>query len=161
MDARWAKRGNRSRYGYKNHVSTDRRHKLVRRYAVTDAATHDSQVVAQVLDPNNTAAPVWADKAYRSEEIESLLEDLGHRSKVLRRGSKARKLTRREKQGNRTKSRVRARVEHVFGSQANDMGGTLVRSIGIVRARAHIGLRNLAYNMRRLTHLELAARATA
>ena len=32
--------------------------------------------------------------------------------------------------GNRTKARVRVRVEHVFGSQANDMGGTLVRSIG-------------------------------
>lgn len=161
MDARWTKRGNRSHYGYKNHVSTDRRHKLVRRYAVTDAATHDGQMIAEVLDPNNTAATVWADKAYRSEEIESLLEELGHRSKVLRRGSRARRLTETEKRGNRTKSRVRARVEHVFGSQANDMGGNLVRSIGLVRARAHVGLRNLAYNMRRLTHLESAARATA
>ena len=32
--------------------------------------------------------------------------------------------------------------------------GTLVRSIGIVRARARIGLKNLAYNMRRLVQLE-------
>ena len=37
------------------------------------------------------------------------------------------------------------------------MGGTLLRSIGVMRARAHIGLRNLAYNMRRLTHLESEA----
>lgn len=49
---------------------------------------------------------------------------------------------------------MRARVEHVFGAQANDMGGTLVRSIGLVRAKARIGLKNLAYNMRRLVQLE-------
>ena len=30
------------------------------------------------------------------------------------------------------------------------MGGTLVRSVGLVRAKARIGLKNLAYNMRRL-----------
>ncbi|MCY3826742.1 MAG: transposase, partial [Candidatus Dadabacteria bacterium] len=52
---------------------------------------------------------------------------------------------------------VRVRVEHVFGAQSNDMGGRLLRSVGIVRARAHIGLKNLAYNMRRLVYLEGAA----
>ena len=161
LDARWTKKHGVSHYGYKNHVSTDRRYKLVRGYAVTDAATHDSQVIGQVLDPDNTAAPVWADKAYRSEEIEELLGELGYKSKIMRKGSAAKKLTKREKQGNGTKAKVRARVEHVFGSQANDMGGTMVRSIGAMRARAHIGLRNLAYNMRRLTHLETAAAATA
>jgi hypothetical protein len=33
----------------------------------------------------------------------------------------------------------------VFGAQSNDMGGTLVRSIGLMRAKARIGLKNLAY----------------
>ena len=37
------------------------------------------------------------------------------------------------------------------------MGGTLVRSIGLVPARARIGLKNLAYNMRRLVFLERLA----
>jgi IS5 family transposase len=45
MDARWTKKHGQSHYGYKNHVNVDRRHKLVRRYKVTDAAVHDSQVV--------------------------------------------------------------------------------------------------------------------
>ncbi|CAM5617325.1 hypothetical protein ATER59S_05810 [Aquamicrobium terrae] len=48
---------------------------------------------------------------------------------------------------------VRARVEHVFGAQTNDMGGTLVRTIGVIRAKAKIGMKNLAYNMRRLVQL--------
>ena len=48
---------------------------------------------------------------------------------------------------------MRARVEHVFGAQTNDMGGTLLRTIGLVRAKAKIGMKNLAYNMRRLVQL--------
>jgi IS5 family transposase len=42
------------------------------------------------------------------------------------------------------------RVEQVFGAQTNNMAGTLVRTIGIVRAKVRIGMKNLAYNMRRL-----------
>jgi len=38
----------------------------VRRYAVTDAARHDSQEFDAVLDETNTARDVWADSAYRS-----------------------------------------------------------------------------------------------
>ena len=43
--------------------------------------------------------------------------------------------------------------------QTNDMGGALVRSIGIARAKAHIGLKNLAYNMRRAVQLDGLANA--
>ena len=42
-DARWTKKHGKSHYGYKNHINVDRRHKLVRRYAVTSASVHDSQ----------------------------------------------------------------------------------------------------------------------
>jgi hypothetical protein len=37
----------------------------------------------------------------------------------------------------------------VFGSQQSAPGGRIVRAIGMVRARAKIGLQNLAYNIRR------------
>jgi len=47
----------------------------------------------------------------------------------------------------------RAVVEHVFGAQANDRGGMLVRTIGLARAKAKIGMKNLAYNIRRLGQL--------
>ena len=48
---------------------------------------------------------------------------------------------------------VRVRVEHVFGAHANEMGGTLVRTIGLVGAKAKIGMKNLAENMRQLGQL--------
>jgi len=159
--ARWAvfpaNKHGKSHYGYKNHVSVDRRHKLVRRYQVTDAAVHDSRVVDDILDPDNTASDVWADSAYRSASIEAKLGEKGLKSRIHRKGHRNKPLSEWEQRGNKTRSRVRARVEHVFGAQSNDMGGALVRSIGLVRARARIGLKNLAYNMRRLVQLERLA----
>lgn len=154
LDARWTKKNGQSHYGYKNHIGIDRRHKLIRRYSVSDAARHDSQELDNVLDPSNTAADVWADSAYRSAETEQKLKDRRLRSRIHRKAVRNRPLSKREKQGNKTRSAVRARVEHVFGSFVTGMGGKLVRTIGMVRARTKIGLQNLAHNMKRFVWLE-------
>ncbi|WP_099828267.1 IS5 family transposase [Oceaniglobus indicus] len=153
IDARWTKKHGKSYYGYKNHVNVDRQHKLVRRYHVSDAAQHDSQAVDHLLMRGNTGSGVWADAAYRSEETEAKLRACKLKSNIHRKGKRGKPLTEQAKGSNRTRSSVRARVEHVFGAQANDMGGTLVRTIGLVRAKAKIGMKNLAYNMRRLVQL--------
>ena len=158
-DARWTKKHGRAHFGYKNHISIDRRHKLVRRYAVSSASVHDSQKFDDVLDANNTASGVWADSAYRSQETEEKLAARGMTSHIHRRGSRNKPLTKRQEAANKTRSKVRARVEHVFGNQHNSMGGKLVRTIGIVRATVKIGIQNLAYNMRRLVVLERSALA--
>ena len=158
-DARWTRKNGQSHYGDKNHINVDRRHKLVRDHDVSDAAVHDSQVLDQILDDDNTASDVWADSADRSAEIEEKLKDKGLRSRIHRKGKRNKPPSDREKKGNKTRSRVRVRVEHVFGARSNDMGGPLIRSIGLVRAKARIGLRNLACNMRRavqLDHLDAA-----
>ena len=153
MDARWTKKHGKSHYGYKNHVNVDRKYKLVRRYHVTDAAVHDSQVVDHLLMQGNTGAGVWADSAYRSKDIEDKLRARKLRSHIHRKGRRGKPLGEQAKRSNRTKSSIRVRVEHVFGAQTNDMGGTLVRSIGLCRAAMRIGLKNIAYNMRRFTQL--------
>jgi IS5 family transposase len=54
-------------FGYKTHVSIDRKHGFVRRFTVTSAAAHDGAQLANVLDATNTASDVWADTAYRSK----------------------------------------------------------------------------------------------
>ena len=61
-----------------------------------------------------------------------------------------------EKQGNRTRAKTRSRIEHVFGVQAKRAGSLIVRTVGIWRARAKIGLRNLAYNLARYGTLKMA-----
>ena len=85
--------------------------------------------------------------------MEDKLRARNLRSRIHRKGTRGKPLGEQAKQSNRTKSSVRVRVEHVFGAQTNDMGGTLVRSIGFCRAAMKIGLKNLTYNMRRFTQL--------
>src|SRR3977135_2361704 len=153
-DARWTKKHERSYYGYKNHIGVDRRHKFVRRYVVSDASVHDSQKLEDILDTSNTASDVWADSAYRSQEIEETLADCGLKSRIHRRAYRNRERSEAQKAANTTRSKVRARVEHVFGDQKNAMGAEIVLTINIVRARCKIGMTNLVYNMRRFIRLE-------
>jgi IS5 family transposase len=156
-DARWTKKHGKSFYGYKNHVNADAKHKLIRRYEVSDAAVHDSQKLDGLLNKGNTSRDVFADSAYRSAEIEATLKARGFKSRIHVRAARSHPLSKTEEEANRKKSRVRVRVEHVFGAQQTSPGGRIVRTIGIVRARAKIGLQNLVYNIRRLVTLERMA----
>ena len=158
-DARWTKKHGKSFFGYKNHVNADAKHKLIRRYEVTDAAVHDSQPLDALLDKGNTSADVFADSAYRSAEIEAKLKASGYNSRIHRRATRNHPLSDAQMRANRAKSRIRARIEHVFGAQQSSAGGRVVRTIGIMRARAKIGLQNLVYNIRRLATLERLAAA--
>ncbi len=153
VDARWVKKNGQNHYGYKNHLGIDVKHKLIRAYEVTPASTHDSNVFERLLDEKNSSRDVWADAAYRSDEKLSELEKRGFREHIQRKGCRHKKLTAWEKKGNHSRSRIRSRVEHIFGVQAKRAGTLLIRTIGIARARAKIGLRNLAYNLDRYSLL--------
>jgi IS5 family transposase len=107
----------------------------------------------------NGSSPLSNVSAYRSADIEERLKEKGLTSRIHYKGRRNKPLTKRQEQSNRTRSKVRVRVEHIFGAQSNDMGGTRVRSIGVIRAKARIGHKNLAYNMRRLVQLEHLATA--
>lgn len=158
-DARWTKKHGQSFFGYKNHVNADARHKLIRDYDVTDASVHDSQKLDELLNNSNTSQDVYADSAYRSAETEAKLDKRGFRSRIHNRATRNHPLSDAQVEANRKKSKVRARIEHVFGAQENAPGGRIIRTIGAVRARAKIGLQNLVYNVRRLVFLERMASA--
>jgi len=152
-DARWTQHHGKSYYGYKNHVAVDVRHKLVRTYTVTPAATHDSQALPTLLPTPNTRRAVWADSAYRSAEISTYLKAQGIENYIHYKGYRNHPLTAKRHELNQRRSRIRVRVEHVFGFQVNSMRSTVLRCIGLARARAKIGLQNVVYNMCRYTQL--------
>lgn len=151
MDARRTKKGGQNHYGYKNHINIDKATKLIAASACTDASVHDSQVLDAVLrDEAEGGKEVWADSAYRSDEQEQSLKDSQHSSQIHERAYRNKPLTDAQELGNTEKSRVRARVEHVFGHMENSMGGILLRSIGAARAKVGVGLMNLSYNLARI-----------
>jgi IS5 family transposase len=99
--------------------------------------------------PDNQGDEVWADSAYRSEDVEAGLDALGHISQIHERADRNQPLTEAQTASNREKSKTRAKVEHVFGNWVMTMGGKLVRAIGLERVRAQLGLKNLVYNLKR------------
>ena len=140
-------------------MNADRKHKLTRRDAVTNAAVHDSQKLDDVHDPNNTASGVWADSAYRSKESEEKLGERCLKSHVCRRGARGKPLSERGQAANRgalegslaRRTSVR-RPDDDHGRQdpAHDRDGA---------GEMKIGMQNLAYNMRRFVTLERMAAA--
>ena len=155
-DARWTKKNQETHFGYKNHINADAKNKLIRAYAVSAASVHDSQVFEELLDHSSDdegkKRAVYADSAYRSKEQEERLQGNAIESQVCEKGTRGKPLTEEQKANNRQKSKIRVRVEHVFGAQAQ-MGGHVVRTIGMARARVKIAMMNLAYNMRRFVLL--------
>jgi transposase, IS5 family len=153
VDAQWTKKNNQKFYGYKNHISTDKKRKFILNYEVTSAEVHDSQPLLKILgEPRKKDEPVWGDSAYRSEKIEEQLEEAGFKSNIHEKGYRNKPLIETQKKKNAIKSKVRSRVEHVFGMMYW-MKGDYLRSIGIQRAEESIGMINLIYNMRRYCFL--------
>ena len=141
-------------YGYKSHISIDRRHGVIRRGMTTDAAAHDGARLREgLIDPNNTASDVWADTAYRSAENERYLEGVGKVSRIHRRKPAGRAMASHIARGNAGKSVVRAHVEHPFAYQKGVMR-VVIGTIGIARAHATVTLVNIAYNMKRWCWLD-------
>ena len=140
-------------FGYKNHIGICRVHQFIRQSVTTHGARHDGSQLCEVVTINNTASDVWADTAYRSKKNEAWLAAHGRVSRIHRKKPKGKPKSEALRAANRTKSKIRATVEHVFAQQKAHMG-LFIRTIGIKRAEAKITLANLAYNMNRLLFLE-------
>jgi IS5 family transposase len=139
-------------FGYKSHIGIDRRHGLIRRWTVTDAAQHDSRSFAALLDPGNTASHVWADTAYRTKRNLEALERRGLAERIQFRRPPRRQLSELQAKANAARARIRSGIEHVFAAQKHRMA-LFVRTIGLARAQVKIGMANLAYNFTRLAWL--------
>jgi len=156
IDARWTKKNNTTFYGYKNHVKSDIKTKLIEEFEVTDASVHDSQAIEKLLTEKDEGQPLYADSAYTGEDQEKVYKEKKVINKVNEKGYRNKPLTDEQKANNKEKSRTRGRVEHIFGFVENSMNGSFIRTIGIVRARAKIGMMNLTYNICRCVQLKIA-----
>ena len=132
-DARWTVRYSRARksaegaqdaglvdisvphFGYKNHISIDRKWRFVRGETCTHAARYDGHELASVLDATNSSKSVWADTAYRSARNEAWLKAQGYRSNIHRKKPRGKPMAKHIRRGNATRSSIRACVEHAFG----------------------------------------------
>jgi transposase, IS5 family len=158
IDARWTQKNDINYYGYKDHVKCDSKSKFIVKYEVTDASVHDSQVVEELIDATDQGQPMWADSAYSGKPIKRILKRNNVKNRIHQKAAKNKPLTTRQNNANKVKSKVRARVEHIFGFIENSMKGSYIRYIGIARAKTAIGLMNLTYNLCRFTQIQAMPR---
>jgi transposase, IS5 family len=154
IDARWTKKNGETFYGYKNHAKVDTKSKFINKYLVTDASVHDSQALDDLLEEKNKDQKLHADSAYTGEEQEKSIAKYEIKNNVHEKGYRNKPLTQEQKANNTKKSKIRARVEYVFGFMEQSMNGLALKSLGIIRATGIIGLINLTYNLFRYEQIK-------
>ena len=121
-------------------------------YDTTSASIHDSKRGAELVDDNDAAGETfWLDAGYVGTEKGFVSKSVT--PVICEKGFRGHPLNETQKRNNRSKSKIRCRVEHVFGFIERSMGGLVFRGIGIVRAKANVAMTNLTYNIARLTQI--------
>ena len=134
-DAHQTKKGNQWYFGMKMHIGVDSKTKLIHSVAVTAANVHDSQLIPDLLHGAETR--VWGDSAYAGQQSAMRSAAPKARDFTQRKGSRHVELSAADKASNRSKARVRARVEHVFGFIKRIFGYTKTRYRGLDK-NAHV-----------------------
>lgn len=151
-DARWVTKNKERHYGYKNHVNADAKTKLITKFTTSSANVHDSQRACELID--HTDKRLYADSAYISQDIENKIWLKGIKSFIHERAYRNKPLTFEQETKNTLKSKIRSRVEHIFGYMTNSMNNGLnLKVIGKKRIDSTIALLNLTYNLFRYEQL--------
>jgi IS5 family transposase len=153
-DATWLKKNGKNYYGYKNHIKIDQGSKIITEYQVTTASVHDSDALEDLLDESDADKPLFGDSAYTGKRCAKIIRKFKMKNRIHKKGCRNKLLSEYQKKRNRQKSKIRARVEHVFGFACQNLNGlSFFRYIGLDRIASSIGLQNIVYNLFRAVFL--------
>jgi transposase, IS5 family len=156
-DARWTAKHDTWFFGFKAHVNADQEHKLIRALVITPANVDDRVPLEQLIDASEArkqeGQTVHADRGYHGHGTRELLKKLGLNDGVARKDDPNRHDQTEVHARNQRLSKIRARVEHVFGGWEKTMGKS-IRCIGLTRATSQITLQAMVYNLRRWVTLD-------
>jgi IS5 family transposase len=125
------RKGKQWYFGMKAHVGVDSKTKLVHTVVATAAHVADSTVLPELLHGEETH--VWGDQAYRGQT--DIIHQCSPQAKDLtnKRYRYKNRIDEVEREKNRTKSKVRSKVEHVFAVLKLKFGFVKVRYRGIAK----------------------------
>lgn len=161
-DARWTLKRGRAYYGYKNSIVGGNGDGFIHGYLVAPANAHDSKIVPDCyFEAAEGGTAAYGDSAYCQQRIAERLARAGIESRIHEQKLAGQELSEGQKESNRVKSKVRARIEHRFGRMRMCLKGLAIRSIGLERCRATIGMLNLVHNLMEYTRLSPRPAAVA
>ena len=123
------RKGNQWYFGMKAHIGVDSQTKLIHSVAATAANVHDSQLLGDLLHGDETR--VWGDSAYAGQG--DVISEHAPKAKDFtnQKGCRNRPLSKEDAEKNRTKSKVRSKVEHPFLVLKRIFGFNKVRYRGL------------------------------
>lgn len=135
-DMHQTRKGNQWFFGMKAHIGVDSKTKLIHSVVATPANVHDSAILGDLL--HGEESRVWGDSAYAGQG--DVIADHAPLAKDFtnKKGSRYVTLSDRERAKNRNKSKVRAKVEHLFGVMKGQFGFTKVRYKGLDKNAHHL-----------------------
>ena len=151
IEARWTQKGGQNYFGYKNHIKMDKVSKFIKKCFVSAASLHDSQALDCLLEGSDKGQPLHADSAYVGQG--DILAKWGMADEICEKGYRNHPLTAGQKESNRKKSSIRSRVEHAFGLEEGSMNRLTTRTVGLMRAKSTIFIKNMIYNFCRLEQI--------
>jgi IS5 family transposase len=123
------KKGNQWYFGMKAHVGVDSKTKIIHTAVVTAANMADAKVLPELLHGEETR--VWGDQGYCGQR--EVIQECAPRARdcTNRRYRYHGRINQTERAKNRNKSRIRSKVEHVFGVMKLKFGFVKVRYRGL------------------------------
>jgi IS5 family transposase len=147
-DARFAKQGAKTVYGYKGHAAVDRGSGLIRRALFTPANVHDT-IPADALVMGDEGA-VYADKAYATHARRAALKARGIKDRIMHRPNKHhRQLPSWQARRNALIQPIRAAIERTFGTLKRSYGYRRVRYYSLAANAVEFQLKCIAFNLRK------------
>lgn len=147
-EASYTRKGGRSFYGYKAHVSSDGEHQLIRAAVISTARVYEGALFAQIA-PADTQA-IYADKAYDTKTNRAWLRARGIRNGILKKEAHHIQLTAKDRKTNARKGWVRRHIERIFAHLKQWQHYRRVRYLGLARNQLELTLKAVAYNLKRL-----------
>lgn len=144
-EASFTKKNGRNYHWYKGHIETSQQWWFIMETTYTTAKIHDSQTKDALMNWDEWWEAFW-DSAYISRERNDFLEVVGITPQFNEKGVRNNPLSPYQKEQNRIKSWVRAKVEHPFATIKTRYGNYRVRYRGIIKNSLHWYLTCAIYN---------------
>ena len=146
--------------GYKVHIASDEASGVILKASTTFANTSDIDVLKPFIESIPDVKAYYADKAYKSKEIDELLEskDIENMICLKEKQMMSDEDRKSQRESERPKHKVRAKVEHRFADLKVQMKGAKTKFTGLVRNNMNFTISCIAANLRLIAFKQMNLR---
>jgi IS5 family transposase len=152
-DARWLKKGKKSYYGYKKHISVNKQG-YINGLITTPANVSDTTIFPRLIEQVNPGEGIiaCADKAYASKKNDEIVSKRKMKNQIMVKHKSKQIKDEKVSAYNKAISKVRYVVEQTFGCIKQNLGGSLSKYIGCAKTHNFNLMKAITHNLIKATN---------